>query len=198
MDGQTFGDLALRTESKPERLRMSRPDTFVLLQSCVAMAGIANLFKRHLFYGKPFGEQEVQTAVSLINHLHRMLPDLQDRVMLDADYTENKAAPDMKEPNLRLLHAALGIFTESGEMLEALVATMNGDSLDLFNLAEESGDVDWYQAIIYDELDVSEAAVREAVIAKLKKRYGDKFSEDAAINRDLSAERAVLEQSIAG
>jgi hypothetical protein len=41
------------------------------------------------------------------------------------------------------------------------------------------------------DVDISEAL--EKNIAKLKARYGDKFSEHSALNRDLGAERVVLE-----
>ena len=41
------------------------------------------------------------------------------------------------------------------------------------------------------EVDLAEAF--EVNIAKLAKRYGDKYSDYAAINRDIDAERAVLE-----
>jgi NTP pyrophosphatase (non-canonical NTP hydrolase) len=41
------------------------------------------------------------------------------------------------------------------------------------------------------EVDLSQAC--EVNIAKLAKRYGDKYSDYAAINRDIDAERAVLE-----
>ncbi len=42
-------------------------------------------------------------------------------------------------------------------------------------------------------LDVDLAEAFEVNIAKLAKRYGDKYSDYAAINRDIDAERAVLE-----
>ena len=42
-------------------------------------------------------------------------------------------------------------------------------------------------------LDVDLAEAFEVNIAKLAKRYGDKYSDYAAINRDIAAERAVLE-----
>ena len=42
-------------------------------------------------------------------------------------------------------------------------------------------------------LDVDLAEAFEVNIAKLAKRYGDKYSDYAAINRDLDGERAVLE-----
>lgn len=45
------------------------------------------------------------------------------------------------------------------------------------------------------EVDLAEAF--EVNIAKLAKRYGDKYSDYAAINRDIDAERAVLEAGTA-
>lgn len=46
-------------------------------------------------------------------------------------------------------------------------------------------------------LDVDLAEAFEVNIAKLAKRYGDKYSDYAAINRDTDAERAVLEAGTA-
>ena len=60
-------------------------------------------------------------------------------------------------------------------------------------IAEETGDIDWYQAIIEDETGVSEEDTRAKVIAKLRKRYPNKFDSDLAVNRDLGAERAAIE-----
>jgi hypothetical protein len=172
--------------------------------------------------------------------------------------------------NIRLLHAAIGICTEVGELFEFL----DKDVLDLTNLKEEVGDAFWYCGIAVDELNLDFDAmvkmgrahvaaandlshevkrvkfskvlacatkessvlldllkksafygkpldevkfaetlsnfvgsmmvalslggftVEEAMevnIAKLRKRYGDKFSETAAITRNLDAERKILE-----
>jgi uncharacterized protein YabN with tetrapyrrole methylase and pyrophosphatase domain len=61
------------------------------------------------------------------------------------------------------------------------------------NLAEEMGDLFWYIAVICDALEVSFEDVMERNIAKLKARYGDKFTEHAATNRNLEEERRILE-----
>lgn len=50
--------------------------------------------------------------------------------------------------NIRLLHAAMGVVTEVGELFEML----DKPELDLTNLREECGDAFWYCAIIVDEL----------------------------------------------
>lgn len=98
------------------------------------------------------------------------------------------------ETNVRLIHAALGLGTETAEIQDALKKHIfYGKPLDKVNLAEEMGDVFWYLAILADELGVSFEETMEKNIAKLKKRYGEKFTEDKAIHRDVVAERKILE-----
>ncbi|OUR97190.1 hypothetical protein A9Q84_12755 [Halobacteriovorax marinus] len=95
----------------------------------------------------------------------------------------------------RLLHAGIGLSTESGEFLDALKKHIfYGKELDRVNLAEEMGDLFWYLAIVSDELGVNMEDVMERNISKLKARYGEKFSEEKAENRDLNTEREILEK----
>ncbi len=94
----------------------------------------------------------------------------------------------------RLLHAGIGLSTEAGEFLDALKKHIfYGKELDRVNLKEEMGDLFWYLAIACDELGVEFEPLMETNIAKLKARYGEKFSEHKAENRDLSTERTILE-----
>ncbi|MCB0379145.1 MAG: nucleoside triphosphate pyrophosphohydrolase family protein [Bdellovibrionales bacterium] len=96
--------------------------------------------------------------------------------------------------NQRLLHGGIGLATEAGEFLDALKKhVFYGKELDTVNLREEMGDIFWYCAIIADELEVDFKDVMERNIAKLKARYGEKFSEDKANHRDLDEERQILE-----
>lgn len=95
----------------------------------------------------------------------------------------------------RLLHAGIGLSTESGEFLDALKKHIfYGKELDRVNLVEEVGDLFWYIAIVADELGFKIEDVMENNISKLKARYGDKFSEEKAENRDLETERNILDQ----
>lgn len=95
----------------------------------------------------------------------------------------------------RLLHAGIGLATEAGEFLDALKKHIfYGKELDRVNLKEEMGDLFWYLAIACDELDVEFEPLMERNIAKLKARYGEKFSETKAEQRDLNTERQILEQ----
>lgn len=106
----------------------------------------------------------------------------------------------IKDPDkIRLLHAAMGLATEAGEIVDALKKHIYyGKELDLVNLEEELGDLSWYMAVMIDAMSqlgqtTSFERIWSLNISKLEKRYGDEFSEEAAINRDLDAERKVLE-----
>ncbi len=95
----------------------------------------------------------------------------------------------------RLLHAGIGLSTEAGEFLDALKKHIfYGKELDKVNLAEEMGDLFWYMAIVADELGFEFEEVMERNITKLKARYGEKFSEEKAENRDLNTERNILNE----
>lgn len=94
----------------------------------------------------------------------------------------------------KLLHAAIGIATESAELLEAVYASKwGGQKFDEVNCKEEIGDLYWYQSILFRDFNFDQSDVLQINADKLDKRYGAKFTEAAAINRDLQAEREILE-----
>lgn len=108
-------------------------------------------------------------------------------VNYDEDINENKKRMD-------LLHAGMGLVTESGEFMDMLKKHIfYGKTRDEVNLKEEIGDVLWYAAIALEALGTSFDEVMERNIAKLKARYPEKFTEENAINRDLDKEREILE-----
>jgi NTP pyrophosphatase (non-canonical NTP hydrolase) len=98
----------------------------------------------------------------------------------------------------RLLHAGIGLVTEAGEFIDMLKKHIfYGKLLDFVNLKEELGDLLWYVAIAAHELgEASFEGIMETNIAKLKARYGDKFGETQAENRDLVKEREILEKPL--
>lgn len=100
---------------------------------------------------------------------------------------------------IRLLHAAMGMCTETGEFMDALKKhLMYGKPLDGVNMLEELGDQMWYIALAMDELSSGHGPnifneVLERNIRKLAARYPEKFAEHAALVRNLEAERVILE-----
>lgn len=94
----------------------------------------------------------------------------------------------------RIEHAVMGLVTESAECMDAIKKTkIYGKELDIVNLKEEAGDIMWYLAILADALGVTFEEIWEKNIAKLAARYPEKYTDDAAINRDTAVERAILE-----
>lgn len=94
-----------------------------------------------------------------------------------------------------VFHAILGKVTEAGELLEALRACYNGEVFDRINAIEEVGDGFWYDAVLLEEMVSSFPDAMITVIAKLRARFPDKFTETNANVRDLEAERAILESN---
>jgi len=94
----------------------------------------------------------------------------------------------------RIEHAVMGIVTEAGELMDAVKKTkIYGKELDTVNLIEEAGDLMWYLAILSDDLGVSFEEIWQKNIAKLRKRYPEKYSDELALNRDVESERKILE-----
>lgn len=111
--------------------------------------------------------------------------------------TECQYTPELIErisDAARPLHAVIGLQTEVGELADAFKRhVFYGKPLDETNVKEELGDLLWYIAILTDWYGMDLAEVMERNIAKLRARYPEKFTEGHAVERDLAAERAVLE-----
>lgn len=94
-----------------------------------------------------------------------------------------------------IIHAALGIATEAGEFLDPIKKSMfYGKPVDLVNMDEEIGDILWYIAIYCNARNIRMSDVMDTNIRKLSLRYPEKFTEKAAMERDLFGEREVLEK----
>lgn len=102
-----------------------------------------------------------------------------------------------REDAIRIFHGIIGIITEAGELAEALGKAIQDETpLDLTNVSEEIGDGLWYDAAMLRVLGTTFDSVQRTNIAKLRARFPNKFTEFDANNRNLDAERAILEQKI--
>lgn len=91
-------------------------------------------------------------------------------------------------------HAAFGLVTEAAEFADVMKKQLfYGKAPDLTNLDEEIGDILWYVAIYLNARGKTFEQIFDQNNAKLKTRFPDKFTEFNALNRDLDAERKVLE-----
>jgi hypothetical protein len=129
--------------------------------------------KKHVFYGKPIT-------------INSSLPD--------PLYLEQMQKILCNEKQIRLFHGILGKITEAGELLHQLSESLAGiQPIDEVNVIEEMGDDSWYDAEVLTALGVTYEQIWDLNIKKLKARYPQKFTEEAALNRDLVNERTVLE-----
>jgi len=122
--------------------------------------------KKSLFYGKP-------------NAFARIAKEP------DCSQAQSKQTQDV-------IHGMLGCATESVELLENLAR----GGFDPVNIKEECGDILWYIAILARACNFTIEECMEVNIAKLRSRYGEKFTAYDALNRNLDAERTILETSI--
>jgi len=96
-----------------------------------------------------------------------------------------------------LIHMSLGMNTEQAELADVLKKNLAyGKDVDYVNLKEELGDIMWYIANFCNHLDWKLEDVCQLNITKLQKRFPNNFTQIAANNRDLTAERELLEKGL--
>jgi NTP pyrophosphatase (non-canonical NTP hydrolase) len=127
--------------------------------------------KKHIYYKKPF---------SWIDPVNKIAKETVNLPQYEAD----------------IIHAIVGIATESVELLEALYDRLSGKEIDVVNLVEEISDVMWYQALLLRTLNTDFEQTGAINIDKLYRRFPHKFDNDKAIFRDVGDERKFLEERI--
>lgn len=113
--------------------------------------------------------------------------------------TDTPITPELiariSDPNtIRLIHAVLGMVTESAELADMLKRHLfYGKPIDVVNGKEELGDTLWYVGLAIDVFKTTMNDILTMNINKLKLRYPEKFNEVDAVERDLTSERSLLE-----
>ena len=105
--------------------------------------------------------------------------ELSDRTCkhITEDFVMNPATFD-------LLHATLGITGEAGELADAVKKSIfYSKPLDIANMREEIGDIMWYIALACRTLEFDLDELLAENIAKLQKRYPEKYSDEHATLR---------------
>jgi len=103
------------------------------------------------------------------------------------DYSDFVAAlfKDMGSPTLDLLHAAVGIAGEAGELLDAVKKHWAYEKpLDRENVIEELGDLEFYMQALRNNIGVPRSFIIQKNQEKLSKRYASlHYSNQAAVAR---------------
>jgi NTP pyrophosphatase (non-canonical NTP hydrolase) len=173
-----YRHLALRTENVPQQSRgldeAVHKLTLTLTNEAKKLQPHLDVLKRHLFYG---------TALE------------PDAILDKYEALTLPTYPELTAEQQRLLHAILGMLTETLELSDTVLEHIYGGlPLDVVNLFEELGDWNWYGAILLNLYNRELSSVLRDNVAKLKKRYPDGWTQDLAVNRDLEAERRLLEE----
>lgn len=150
-----------------------------VMQNFVDASNMLDEMKKALYYGR-------DTQTTCYRHLLAL-------GVSEEEFTTKQWPPKLDN---NLLHSLVGIATESGELIEAVVNCLTNDNaeLDLVNLKEELGDVLWYVALMLTCLESDINPVMRINLLKLYKRFPEKFTELNANQRDLATERQVLER----
>jgi NTP pyrophosphatase (non-canonical NTP hydrolase) len=84
-----------------------------------------------------------------------------------------------------MVHMVMGISGEAGELLDAVKkATIYKKSLDIENVVEELGDLEFYMEGLRQVLNITREQCLTGNIEKLSKRYADfKYTDQRAIDR---------------
>ena len=87
--------------------------------------------------------------------------------------------------HVQLIHMIMGIAGETGELLDAVKKhVMYGKPLDIDNVVEELGDIEFYLAGLRQELGIGRLSILNFNYQKLSMRYPEgSYSDAAAINR---------------
>jgi NTP pyrophosphatase (non-canonical NTP hydrolase) len=112
------------------------------------------------------------------------------------EYVEKAGRTDapLSSPMEHDVHMIFGMLTEIGELADIFKKNLAyKKEIDWINVKEEVGDLMWYTANFCKANEFDLEKILETNIDKLIARYPEKFTEEKANNRDLDAEREVLE-----
>jgi predicted translin family RNA/ssDNA-binding protein len=189
MNLQEYQQAAIRTESIPDNIKVNKRFALALATMFVRTTDVLDALKKAVIYNNP--AKMDYYLEDYLREIKYLLETVDSHMYTWHQHVDKE---DEIKIDTRVFHGILGMATESGELMNVLVENMRSKKpVDAVNVHEEMHDSSWYMAIIHDALglDWSEGLARN--IAKLKARYPEKFTEHHANNRDLDAERAILE-----
>lgn len=172
----------------PEDMSLTLGDVYALTD--VIESGIeADKQKRIIFY-----KTDVHKADARAEEAFKLLETNVDKATAHF-HSANNVEYKVDQKLMDLYHAILGIQSEVGEVAEQLLYSLiEGKSIDDVNIREENGDITWYVALALRAVGGTFGDTFARNIAKLAKRYPELFTLELAENRDLEAERKVLEE----
>jgi phosphoribosyl-ATP pyrophosphohydrolase len=155
---------------------VSAPEMLGLMRDILAANGRAEAVRKYVYYGRT-----ISPGNKAWLHSHRDTNDVLDYGKIDPD----------------LLHGAMGLLDEAGEMLLQIRRVATGEiGPDAVNWLEEIGDAFFFLTLLMHKSGLTLPQVMAANLAKLAVRHGEVFSADGANHRDPEAERAALQAHV--
>lgn len=162
-------------------------DLMIQLMDVVVTGHQADSSKRSLFYKTPNEELSER-----LRNASRYLAEAMTKLEAKED------AIEIGDEEFDFIHAALGIVSEVGELVEEfMLAKAEGRPMRTTNIKEEIGDVMWYLAMWMRHFKLRFEDCADSNIAKLTVRFPEKFTEDDAHNRNIDKEMKAIEESAA-
>lgn len=176
-----FVPAAIRTESRIDEVMLERRTYNALVSSILSLADNLDLIKKNVFYDKPIDQDRFRNNITEVSH------QLKSYLGSDQILDNNPESTEAVKVNPRVFHGCIGMVTEAVELLELI--NLDEEFPDRLKICDEMGDSSYYGAIICDEMSLDmETDVLAGVIAKLQKRFPDKFDAALAINRNKEVE----------
>lgn len=186
MDLAQYQEQAIRTESRINNITVNFTAFKGFVEAYVAVGNIIDAYKKNLFYSREMNSDAINA------HANRAVHSITTAIR--EFNSDDQQPPGMIHINPRMFHAMVGVCTESVELAEALLKVMDGVPQDDVNIQEEFFDVLWYVLVGHDVMQKDMNATLQMGFAKLQKRFPEKFTNEAAINRDVAAERTIMEE----
>lgn len=167
-----------------DRIVKHQDDVVNLLIEILALGIKTDMLKKVIAYGLEVGSADYNAKFQ--KHIDALVNIKMGKISKDVISSEKFA---------RLFHYYVGISAESSETIEALLNWATGiKELDHVNCSEEHGDLLWFMDRANSVIDGNIPDQMNTNIKKLAARYPNKFTKEAALNRDLSKERKLLEK----
>jgi len=104
---------------------------------------------------------------------------------------------DLQYKEKNNIHMLMGLSTEVGELIDIFKKNLVYKvPIDWINAEEEVCDIMWYLINFCNINNINLEEILQTNIDKLRTRYPEKFTEENAINRNLEAERIILEKKM--
>jgi hypothetical protein len=191
VDYAAYQAKALATEKRTMEIVTDKEALVGALKVAIAAGEFMSLVKKAVIYGK---EITIDDMVERTKGIERAIDGFETALFREVpeDY-DGEVVPC----NGRVLHGAIGAFGEAGELLEWIVAHIEGAELNVPEIVGELGDGQWYPAIIMDALGIKLAEVLHKNNLKLTARHGGKpLTLESSESRNVELESAILADSV--